>query len=514
MHVETEIAIVGSGFAGICMAIRLQEAGIYDFVILEKSDEVGGTWRDNVYPGAACDVQSHLYSFSFAPNPDWSRKFAPQEEILAYLKRCADRYALRPKIRFHSAVAEARWNDAQGRWHAQLEGGDTVTARALVLGCGAFNKPVIPDIDGLSDFAGAIFHTARWPHDAKLDAKRVAVIGTGASAIQVVPAIAPKVASLTLFQRTPPWVMPKPNPAYTAAQKEKFRRVPLAQKLERARIYAANELFAVGFLSEPRIMQLGEKRALDFLAREVPDPALRAKLTPTYRMGCKRVLLSDDYLATFRRDNVQLVTSPIARVRADGIETRDGATHALDAIVMATGFQVAESVAPFRIYGREGIELNDAWQAGAEAYKGTSVAGYPNAFMIVGPNTGLGHSSMVLMIEAQANYTLEAIRLMRHQRLSSIEVQRAAQERYNARIQARMQRTVWSRGGCVSYYQTRSGKNTTLWPGYTFEFIAQLRTFDSSAYRLGRAASTRAARATRPAGAGGADDDEVAEVAE
>lgn len=484
MHFKTDIAIIGTGFAGLGMAIRLKQAGIHDFVIFEKGDDVGGTWRDNFYPGAACDVQSHLYSFSFAPNPNWSRQFAPQEEILGYLRDCAEKFHVLPHVKFKNALLEGRYDEATGLWQCKTERGDTLEARVVVSGCGAFNKPVLPDIKGIQDFQGELLHTARWKKGASVKGKRVAVIGTGASAIQVLPTIAPETQKLTLFQRTPPWIMPKDNPEYTDAQKRRFRLLPLTQTAERAKIYAKNELIATGFILNPEIMKQGEKLARGYLKRSVKDPVLREKLTPKYTLGCKRVLLSSDYLQALTRENVEVVTDPIAEVRAHSIVTRDGHEHPIDTIVCATGFQVSENVAPFGIYGRDGLELNQAWREGAEAYKGTTVKGYPNLFLIMGPNTGLGHSSMVLMIEAQIGYTLQAIQLMRREQLKSIEIRPEVQTRFNVWLQKRLSRTVWQRGGCISYYQTASGKNTTLWPGFTFEFMATTRKFDSDSYRM------------------------------
>lgn len=484
MHFDTDILIIGTGFAGIGMGIRLKQAGIHDFMIVEKGDEVGGTWRDNFYPGAACDVQSHLYSFSFEPNPDWSRPFAPQEEILSYLKHCADKHGLYGHIHFDTAMLEGRYDEARGLWHGKTSHGDTVTARVVVTGCGAFNKPVTPDIRGAHTFAGDVLHTARWNNRVNLRDKRVAVIGTGASAIQVVPAIAPAVKQLSLFQRTAPWIMPKPNRPFSSRRKALFRRVPATRRLERAKLYMRNELFAVGFFTNPKLMKAGENFARSYLERKVKDPVLREKLTPNYTLGCKRVLLSSDYLPALQRDNVEVVTDGIEEIRANSILTKDGREHEVDAIVFATGFQVSENVAPFRIYGRDGIELNEAWSAGAEAYKGTTVKQFPNAFIIMGPNTGLGHSSMILMIEAQIEYTLQAIALMRRERVKSLEVRPEIQARYNERLQRRMSRTVWSRGGCVSYYQTSTGKVTTLYPGFTFEFMRETRRFDRGSYQL------------------------------
>ena len=484
MHFKTDIAIIGTGFAGLGMAIRLKQAGIHDFVIFEKGDDVGGTWRDNIYPGAACDVQSHLYSFSFAPNPNWSRQFAPQAEILAYLRDCAEKFHVLPHVQFQNALREGRYDEVTGLWQCKTERGDTLEARAVVSGCGAFNKPVLPEIKGIHGFQGELLHTARWKKGASVKGKRVAVIGTGASAIQVLPAIAPETQKLTLFQRTPAWIMPKDNPEYSTAQKQRFRFLPLTQTAERARIYARNELMATGFVLSPKINKQGEILARGYLKRVVRDPALREKLTPKYTMGCKRVLLSSDYLQALTRENVDVVTDPIAEVRPHSIVTRDGHEHPVDTIVCATGFQVSENVAPFTIYGRNGLELNQAWADGAEAYKGTTVKGFPNLFLVMGPNTGLGHSSMVLMIEAQIGYTLQALQLIRREQLKSIEVRPEVQTRFNVWLQKRLSRTVWQTGGCISYYQTASGKNTTLWPGFTFEFMAATRKFDSDGYRM------------------------------
>jgi cation diffusion facilitator CzcD-associated flavoprotein CzcO len=482
MHFKTQIGIVGTGFAGLGMAIRLKQAGIHDFVVMEKGDDVGGTWRENFYPGAACDVQSHLYSFSFAPNPNWSRQFAPQEEILQYLRDCADKFGIMPHIKFNSGIAEGRWDEQAGLWRGLTTSGDSFEARVVVTGCGAFNKPVLPNIPGIESFQGELLHTAKWKRGVDLKGKRIAVIGTGASAIQVVPEMAKVASKMTLFQRTPAWIMPKPNPEYTATQKRRFASQPFTQKLERSKIYAQNELFATAFVVNPKLMSQGEKFARSYLAAKVKDPVLREKLTPKYAVGCKRILLSSEYYPALTRDNVEVVTDGIKEVRAHSVVTRDGREHELDALVCATGFQVSENVAPFQIYGRNGLELNEAWTEGAEAYKGTTVKGYPNAFILLGPNTGLGHSSVVLMIEAQINYALQGIKTVLDEDLKSIEVRAEVQDRFNVWLHKRMSRTVWQRGGCVSYYTTASGKNTTLWPGFTFEFMAQTRNFDRADY--------------------------------
>ncbi len=505
------ILIIGAGFAGLAMALALLRAGIDDFTIVEKADEVGGTWRENHYPGLQCDVESHLYSLSAAPNPDWSRTYAPQREILAYLKRVTDDFDLRRRIRFGTEIVGATFDDRTGLWEVRTrrrrvgehEGerserealplvgrpeddrveGDAIRARVVVSGTGPLHKPAFPDIPGLEKFAGKVFHSARWDDDYPLAGKTVAVVGTGASAIQIIPSIQPKVGKLHVFQRTPAWVLPRPDRAYTAGEKSRNRRFPLVQRLARAGIYWRRELFATGFVVEPRILKLLEGLARRYLASQVPDPALREKLTPGYRMGCKRVLISNDYYASLGRENVELVTDAITEVRAHSVVTASGKERSVDALVLATGFHAADQVAPFDVRGRGGRVLDEVWKAGAEGYLGTTVSGFPNLFLMVGPNTGLGHSSMVFMIESQVAYALDAIKTMRARRLKLVDVRADAQARYNDEMQRRLAKTVWS-SGCKSWYQTPSGKNVTLWPGYTFEFRLRLRKFDVAAYEL------------------------------
>ena len=477
----SSILIVGSGFAGLGMAIRLKQAGIEDFVLLEQADDVGGTWRDNHYPGCACDVPSQLYSFSFEPWPSWTRDFAPQKEILEYLRHCADKYGIRPHIRFGARVVRSGWDEAGGAWEVTTSDGETRRARVVVSGCGPLSRPQLPDIPGLASFEGKTFHSARWDHTFPLEGKTVAVVGTGASAVQIVPAIAPKVGKLLVYQRTAPWVMPKPDGPIPAWKRRLYTRVPAAQNAARKGIYWSREMLALGFVVEPRIMKLGERLARRFLARSVADPVLRAKLTPSYTMGCKRILPTNSYLPALQRENVDLVTDGIAEVRAHTIVSKDGTERAVDAIVLATGFEAAEQVAPFEVRGRGGRELNDVWRDGAAAYLGTAVTGFPNMFLLVGPNTGLGHSSMVFMIESQVAYVLDAVKKMRALGLKAVDVKASTQARYNVRLQERLKGTVWS-SGCMSWYLTRSGKNTTIWPGFTFEFRLRTRRFDVGSY--------------------------------
>jgi cation diffusion facilitator CzcD-associated flavoprotein CzcO len=478
------VVVIGTGFGGLGMAIRLKQAGIHDFTLLEQADGVGGTWRANHYPGAACDVESHLYSFSFEPNPGWTRQYAPQGEILAYLERCADKYGLRPHIRFGTAATRASFDERTGLWTVETSKGAPIVARAVVSATGGLSRPSYPAIPGLASFAGKTFHSARWDDAYPLEGKTVGVVGTGASAIQIVPAVAARVGRMHVFQRTPPWILPKADHEILPGARDRFRRAPFLQKLARARQYCFHELFALGFVAEPKILRYAGKLAHLYLRKSVSDPALRERLTPHYTMGCKRVLLSNDYYPALQRPNVELVTDAIRAIVPAGVVTADGRERPLDALVLATGFQAAEAVAPFPIHGRSGQDLNEAWRGGAEAYLGTTITGFPNLFLVVGPNTGLGHSSMIFMIESQIAYVLCCLTAMRAQNLRLVDVRAEAQARYNERLAARLSRTVWSTGGCTSWYQTRDGKNTTLWPGFTFEFRYLTRKWDPADYEI------------------------------
>ncbi len=484
------VVIVGAGFAGLGMAIRLKQAGIHDFTVLEASDRLGGTWRDNTYPGVACDIPSHLYSYSFEPNPGWSRLFAPQEEILAYLEHCADKYEVREHIRFGTAVTGATFDERTGLWTLKMGGtggasSTTLTARVLVCGSGhALSKPVYPDVPGRERFRGKTMHSARWDHAYSLSGKAVAIIGTGASAIQIVPTIASDVGRMHVFQRTAAWVQPKPEFAITERQQKLFRDRPYLQTLARRVIYLALEGMALGYVVEPRLNRLRELACLRFLADSVPDPALRAKLTPNFRLGCKRILISSDYYRVLQQENVELVTDAITEIREHAIVTSDGKERPVDAIVYATGFEAAEARPPFPIAGRASEDLAQRWKRGVMAYAGTTIAGFPNAFMLVGPNTTLGHSSMIFMMESQFAYVLDAIETIRSRRLKYVDVRRDVEERYNEQLQKRLARTVWNAGGCASWYLDHSGRNTVTWPGFTFEYRRMMRRFDSESYVL------------------------------
>ncbi len=483
---DVEVVILGAGFSGIGMAIALLKAGRASFTVLEKGADVGGTWRDNHYPGAACDVPSHLYSFSFEQNPHWSRMYPTQSEIHDYLRRTADKYGVTPRIRFNTTAVHCGWDDATGMWRVRTGDGRTLTARAVVSGMGFLSRPALPQITGIDKFEGRVFHSAEWDHAYDLTGKRVAVIGTGASAIQFVPEIAPKVAQLTLFQRTPPWVMPKLDRPMRGWEKATFERFPALQNLFRQQIYARMETRAYAFTLKPEILKKAQALGLEYLEAVVPDPELRARLTPDYTIGCKRVLISNDYYPALNRPNVEVVTDGVAEATATGLKTRTGRRIEVDAIVFGTGFTVTEMLAPTEITGRDGRSLNAEWRRDIAAYLGTTVAGYPNLFFLMGPNTGLGHNSMIYMIESQIHYVLRALDMLDAERAVALDVRPQAQAVYNAELDRRLKKTVWA-SGCKSWYVSEDGRNPTLWPGFTFEFRRRTRRVDRRAYDLVRA---------------------------
>ena len=481
------IGIMGAGFAGICMGIRLKQAGIHDFVIVEKAHDVGGTWRDNTYPGAACDVPSHLYCYSFEPNPDWSRSFAPQEEIQAYIRHCADKYGIRPHIRFNTEIVGARYEDDTGLWEVRDTQGNTARVHIVISAKGGLHIPALPEIPGRDTFKGEAFHSAQWRHDVNLNGREVAVIGTGASAIQVVPAIAGQVKSLTLFQRTPPWVMPKLDRPYLEVEKLAHRYLPWVSKLHRNQLYWQFESRALGFVVDPRLMKLGETAARAWLKRSIPDPALRAKVTPNYTMGCKRVLLSNDYYPALTRKNVSVVNEGIREIREHSVVTRDGVEHPADTLIYCTGFHVTDSLMGLSIQGRNGVDLRDAWKEGMQAYYGMTVHGFPNLFMLLGPSTGLGHNSIIFMIEAQVNYIMSCLKRMLKKGYQQVEVRRAIQNAFVRDMEERSKHTVW-KAGCASWYLDEHGHNTTIWPGFTVQYWMETRRFDERDYKLTRSA--------------------------
>ncbi|KVX65939.1 alpha/beta hydrolase fold domain-containing protein [Burkholderia stagnalis] len=486
--------IIGAGFAGIGMAIALQREGMHDFVILERAHDVGGVWRDNSYPGAACDVPSHLYSFSFEPNPRWSRTFAPQAEIHAYLQHCARKYGLARHLRFGAEVRHARYDEPHALWRVTLADGTELSAALLVSGTGQLSRPALPTLPGMETFRGHAFHSAHWDHAYPLAGKRVAVVGTGASAIQFVPAIAGAVKSLTVFQRSPAYLMPRPDRPYRRWEQALFRRLPWAMKLHRAAIYLRYESRAIAFTRLNGLMDVAVGRPFrKLLARQVPDAALRERLTPDYPIGCKRILLSSDYLAAIARPNVELVTQGIRRVTEHGIETADGTHHPVDAIVYGTGFAATEFLSPMRITGRGGLDLNDAWRRGAQAYLGMTVPGFPNFFMLYGPNTNLGHNSIVYMLESQIAHVMRCVRAMRQAGASAIDVDAGRYRRYNVHVQQRLAGSVWS--GCKSWYVDASGHNSTNWPGFTLTYRWLARRSGLAAYRFSSVLPGAAGRA-------------------
>ncbi len=471
---EVSVAIIGAGFAGICMAIKLLEAGIRDFVVFEAASGVGGTWRENTYPGCACDIPSHMYSYSFARHPGWSRKFSPQPEILAYIEATVDKYGIRPFIRFDSEIVDASFDEAAGRWRLRTRGGEEASARVVVAGVGPLRVPSIPRLPGIESFEGAAFHSARWDHGYDLTGKRVAVIGTGASAIQFVPQIAPKVAHLALFQRTPPWILPKPDRSFTEGERGLFARFPGVEHLYRAALYCRLEAAAVGFVRRAPILRVATALARRHLHKQVADPALRAKLTPDYEIGCKRILLANDYYPALARPNVEVITDGIDHVAADAIVTRGGQRVACDAIIYGTGFRVRDFLAPMAVHGLGGRELGEVWRESAEAFYGIAVSGFPNFYVLVGPNTGLGHNSIIFMIEAQVRFVMHCVRRILGEGLRTLDVRPEVQRRFMADLQARMGRTVWQ-SGCQSWYLDEQGHNATLWPGYTWQYWLRTR---------------------------------------
>ncbi|WP_375477818.1 flavin-containing monooxygenase [uncultured Jatrophihabitans sp.] len=476
------VLIIGAGFAGLGAAIRLAKDGREDFVVIERGSEVGGTWRDNTYPGAACDVPSHLYSFSFELNPNWSRSFSPQPEIQDYLRSVAAKYHLGDKQLYDTEVTLAQWDDAAQQWRVDTTGGD-FTADVVVSAVGALCEPKLPDIKGIENFRGEIFHSARWNHSADLKGKRVALIGTGASAIQIGPSIVDDVAHLDVYQRTAPWVMPRHDRDYPKAEKLAYRHVPLLQRAAREAIYWGRELYMVGFGFQPKILQPAQWLAQRNIAKAIDDPTLRERVTPNWRIGCKRILISNTWYPMLAREHVDLVTDGIAEIREHSIVTADGAEREVDAIVVATGFHVTDSPTYERILGRAGRSLADVWdEHGQQAYKGAAVAGFPNLLFVVGPNTGLGHSSMVFMIESHLNYLSSALTTKDEQSLATFEVKPDVQQRWNERLQNQMKQTIWTTGGCASWYLDKHGNNTTLWPSFTFRFRQLTRRFDVEHY--------------------------------
>jgi cation diffusion facilitator CzcD-associated flavoprotein CzcO len=491
------VAIIGSGFAGLGMALRLQDEGFDDFVILERGSDVGGTWRDNTYPGAACDIPSHLYSLSFAPKRDWTRAYSPQPEIWEYLRGLVERFGLRDRIRFGADVVRAEWDEVDHVWHLTTADGATLTAAVVVNGIGFLRDPAIPSFPGQDEFAGPQFHTCQWDHEVDLAGKRVAVIGTGASAIQIVPAIADEVAHLTVFQRTAPWVVPSRDRAYSQWERRLYRRVPGLAKLNRALTYLQKEIrYPLVFATRERPVRIAEKYVRRWLAQQVADHELRAAVTPDFRLGCKRVVISSDWYPTLQRDDVTLETTGIDRFTPSGVVLADGREIDLDVVVYGTGFRANRPLGTMDVIGRGGRDLAEYWGPRPTAHLGVSVPGFPNMFTLLGPNTGLGHNSVVIMVEAEIEYVLKALRMLRAEpELAALEVTQQAHDTFVAEVDRRHGGQTWA-SGCHSWYLNDEGDNFAVWPGSTVSYRRRLRRFDHENYlrvRAGRLSGSRTA---------------------
>lgn len=477
------VLIIGTGFGGLGMAIQLKKAGFDNFLLLEKAAAVGGTWRDNTYPGAACDVQSHLYSFSFEPKHDWSRKFGVQQEILAYMEHCVSKYELTGHIRFNSEVCEAEFDDTCSEWVVTLADNSNLRARVLITATGQLNQPAWPKLNGLEQFAGKVFHSARWDHSYDLLDKQVAVIGTGASAIQFVPEISQRVRSLSLFQRSAAWVLPKPDRPFKRWEHSLFKAVPPVDRLYRNLIYWKNESRALAFTKFNSILELLAYQAKREAKKHVSDLGKLKHIIPNYQIGCKRILISNDWYPAINQSHVNLITDAIDHINEQGVVTADGSHYPVDAIICGTGFQASRFLSPMVIKGRDGKLLNDAWKNGAAAYKGMSVSGFPNLFMLYGPNTNLAHNSIVFMLESQFHYVLEGLKVLRGYPNAAVDVRQEQQERFASSVQSGLKNSVWS-SGCTSWYLDANGKNTVNWPGFTFTYRLATRRFEPTDYQF------------------------------
>jgi cation diffusion facilitator CzcD-associated flavoprotein CzcO len=477
------IVVLGAGMSGLCMGVQLVRAGIRSFTILERSGRLGGTWWDNTYPGAQCDVRSHLYAFSFAPNPDWSRVFAPQREILAFMERVADLWSLRDHMRFGTELTTARFDEARGCWDLRTAHGAALEADVLVCSAGPLSQPRWPDVPGLESFGGKLVHTARWDHGFDVAGKSIAVIGTAASAVQVVPQIAPRVRQLHVFQRSANWIVPRPDRAYRPWEKM-LSRVPPFGRLRRWYQYWLHERNRLGFNQGTRMAQLVEAFARHHLRSQIADPKLVERLAPDYPFGCKRVLLSNDYYPALTRPNVELVTEPIAGVDRDGLTTIDGRRRPVDAIVCATGFDTLHLLNSVEVRGLGATTLASAWREAPQAYHGVTVAGFPNLFLLLGPNTGTGHTSTLLYIEPQVQYVMRALRELQRRKRSWLAVRPDAMEAHNRALQARLSTTVWA-GSCSSWYKNAAGRVAAIFPGYSFQYSRALRRLAFHEYDFG-----------------------------
>ena len=479
------VAVLGAGFGGLATAHRLDGIGIDDVVIFERSDGVGGTWRANSYPGAACDVPSHLYSLSFAPNPNWSRTYATQPEILRYVEDCYDRFDIRRKVRASTEIVSASWQEGRACWRLRDAAGTEYEASVLVSAIGMFHTPSLPAIPGLGDFTGTVFHSARWDHDHDLTGERVAVIGTGASAIQIVPAIADRTEHLVVHQRTPAWILPRRDEAFTEEQKRAFasdHQLARQHRTELYELFEQNTAFIAGDPAAERIAEVAQ----GYLERKVAEGDLRAKLTPDYPVGCKRVLVSSDFYPAVQRDDVELVTDHIERVTETGVRSVDGTERPCDTIVLCTGFRATEYFRDIDLVGRAGLSIHDHWAGVPRAYHGMTVPGFPNFFMLYGPNTNQGGNSIILILEAQANYVAAAMEAMNETEASTVDVRPESMRRYLVDLEDALEATVWS-GGCDSYFRTARGDIVTQLPHTSGWYCDQLLNFDLDDFELGPA---------------------------
>ena len=487
--ISKDIVIIGTGFSGMGMAMKLRASGREDFVVLEKAQDVGGTWRDNTYPGCECDIPSHMYSFSYELNTDWSKSFSGQEEIWAYMRKVADEQGIRPYIDFGVEVTGASWDEERQRWTVRTASGEDYEARFVVAGVGGLHIPNIPEITGAESFAGPRFHSAEWDHSVDLKGKKVVVIGTGASAIQFVPIIAQEVDRLTVFQRTPPWVLPKKDKPTPEWRKKVFATVPGAQRAYRDALYWGLEARAIAFNGHLNVLPFAEKIVTRFLEKKVPDPELRAKLTPDYRLGCKRVLQSNTYYPTFLRDNVELSTDGVSEITADGVVDGNGVFHEADVIIYGTGFHVIDAFDYLDIKGRDGVDLAAQFrEGGVETYMGMMVSGFPNLAFMLGPNTALGHNSVVFMIEQQTKFVIRLLDELRDRGAVAAEPTKQAQTEFNEEIQRLVSKGIWTQGGCTSWYLDSHGKNRTIWPKFTFQYWWETRKVDPRAFTWQNAA--------------------------
>jgi cation diffusion facilitator CzcD-associated flavoprotein CzcO len=493
--VHARAIIIGTGFSGLGMAISLQQQGV-DFVILEKAGDVGGTWRDNSYPGCACDIPSHLYSYSFEPKPDWKNPFSYQPEIWDYLKGVTEKYGLRRYIEFNALVDRAAWDEDENRWHVHTADGREYIGQFLISGAGALHIPSTPDIEGRDEFQGPAFHSAEWDHSVDLAGKRVAMIGTGASAIQIVPEIVGEVGALQLYQRTPPWVVPRSNPDIPVELRRALTNVPGLRALFRLGIYWGQEALAYGMVKRPGALKFVEAYCKYNIRRSVKDRELRRKLIPNYTIGCKRILNSSTYYRAVADPKTELITDGIARITPTGIVTTDGTEREVDVIVFGTGFHVTDSYTYVQIKGRDGEDLVDRWnREGIGAHRGIAVADMPNLFFLLGPNTGLGHNSVVFMIESQIRYVADAIAKCDKFGAQALAPTRAAQDAFNEELQEKLKSSVWNSGGCSSWYLDEHGKNTVLWGGYTWQYWMATRSVKPEEYAFsGVGKSSRAGR--------------------